>query len=298
MRSLQEIIKDAEKKGLAIGHFNISDIGTLKAVAEAARELNAPVIIGTSEGEREFIDVHEAVALIKSLREEHEQEIFINADHTHSLEKAKEAVEAGYDAILFDGGKLSLEENIKQTKEVVQYVKSKSASWRTDILVEGELGYIGASSEILKEIPRGAAVKKADLTTSEEAARFVKETGVDLLAPAVGNIHGMLENASNPRLDIERISQIREAAGVPLVLHGGSGITDEDFVMAIKAGISVIHISTELRLAWRKGVERGLKEKPEEIAPYKIMAPAIETIKKIVYNRLKLFYGDSSPNKR
>lgn len=294
MRNLKEIIKDAEKKGLAMGHFNISDIGTLKAVAEAARELNAPVIIGTSEGEREFIDVHEAVALIKSLREEHEQEIFINADHTHSFDKAKEAVEAGYDAILFDGGKLSLEENIKQTKGIVQYVKSKNS----DILVEGELGYIGASSEILKAIPQGAAVKKADLTTPEEAARFVKETGVDLLAPAVGNVHGMLENAPNPRLDIERISQIREAAGVPLVLHGGSGITDEDFVMAIKAGISVIHISTELRLAWRKGVERGLKEKPEEIAPYKIMAPAIETIKKIVYNRLKLFYGASSSNKR
>lgn len=298
MRNLKEIIKDAGKKGLAIGHFNISDIGTLKAIAEAARELNAPVIIGTSEGEREFLDVHEAVALIKSLQEEHGQEIFINADHTHSFEKVKEAVEAGYDAVLFDGGKLSLEENIKQTKEVVEYVKSQSASWQTDILVEGELGYIGSSSEILKEIPQGAAVKKADLTTPEEAAKFVKATGIDLLAPAVGNVHGMLENAPNPRLDIERIRQIKQVAGVPLVLHGGSGIKDEDFIMAIKAGISIIHISTELRLAWRKGVERGLKEKPEEVAPYKIMAPAIETIKNIVYNRLKLFYGTSSSNKR
>lgn len=298
MRNLKEIIKDAEKKGLAIGHFNISDIGTLKAVTEAARELNAPVIIGTSEGEREFLDVHEAVALIKSLREEHEQEIFINADHTHSLSKAQEAVEAGYDAILFDGAKLPMEENIRQTKKIVEYVKSKSAGQEREILVEGELGYIGASSEILKEIPRGAAVEKTDLTTPEEAARFVKATGVDLFAPAVGNVHGMLENASNPRLDIERIRQIKQAAGVPLVLHGGSGVKDEDFIMAIKAGISVIHISTELRLAWRKGVERGLQEKPEEVAPYKIMAPALDEIKKIVYNRLKLFYGASSSNKR
>ncbi|MEK7590402.1 MAG: class II fructose-bisphosphate aldolase [Patescibacteria group bacterium] len=298
MRNLKEIIKDAEKKGLAIGHFNISDIGTLKAVTEAARELNAPVIIGTSEGEREFLDVHEAVALIKSLREEHEQEIFINADHTHSLSKAQEAVEAGYDAILFDGAKLPMEENIRQTKKIVEYVKSKSAGQEREILVEGELGYIGASSEILKEIPRGAAVEKTDLTTPEEAARFVKATGVDLFAPAVGNVHGMLENASNPRLDIERIRQIKQAAGVPLILHGGSGVKDEDFIMAIKAGISVIHISTELRLAWRKGVERGLQEKPEEVAPYKIMAPALDEIKKIVYNRLKLFYGASSSNKR
>src|SRR3989344_3494014 len=148
MRNLKEIIKDAEKRGIALGHFNISDIGTLKAVAEAARELRAPVIVGTSEGEREFIDVHEAVALVKSLRDEHEQEIFINADHTHSFEKAREAVEAGYDAILFDGAKLSFEENIKETKKVVEYVKSKNQQ----ILVEGELGYIGSSSMILKEI--------------------------------------------------------------------------------------------------------------------------------------------------
>ena len=117
MRNLKEIIKDAEKRGIALGHFNISDIGTLKAVAEAARELQSPVIVGTSEGEREFIGVHEAVALVKSLRDEHEQEIFINADHTHSFDKIKEAVDAGFDAVLFDGGKLSIEENIKQAKQ-------------------------------------------------------------------------------------------------------------------------------------------------------------------------------------
>ena len=289
MRNLKEIIKDAEKRGIALGHFNISDIGTLKAVAEAARELQSPVIVGTSEGEREFIGVHEAVALVKSLRDEHEQEIFINADHTHSFEKAREAVEAGYDAILFDGAKLSFEENIKETKKVVEYVKLKSVGQKAEILVEGELGYIGSSSEILKEIPRGAAMKTADFTTPEEAARFIKETSVDLLAPAVGNIHGMLENAPNPRLDIDRIKQIKKTAGAPLVLHGGSGVADEDFIMAIKAGISIIHISTELRLAWRKGVEQGLREKPEEVAPYKIMEDAVKAIKEIVIKKLKLF---------
>ena len=289
MRNLKEIIKDAEKRGIALGHFNISDIGTLKAVAEAARELQAPVIVGTSEGEREFVGVHEAVALVKSLRDEHEQEIFINADHTHSFEKAREAVEAGYDAILFDGAKLSFEENIKETKKVVEYVKLKSVGQKAEILVEGELGYIGSSSEILKEIPRGAAMKTADFTTPEEAARFIKETSVDLLAPAVGNIHGMLENAPNPRLDIDRIKQIKKTAGAPLVLHGGSGVADEDFIMAIKAGISIIHISTELRLAWRKGVEQGLREKPEEVAPYKIMEDAVKAIKEIVIKKLKLF---------
>lgn len=285
MKSLREIIKNAGKNKVAVGHFNISELGALKAIAEVAVELKVPVIAGTSEGERDFIDVHEAVALVKSLRQEHNLPIFINADHTHSLEKVKEAVAAGYDAILFDGGQLTFSENIRQTKEVVEYVKSKNKN----ILVEGELGYIGSGSVIRKNIPAGAAIKPEDLTKSEEAERFVKETGIDLLAPAVGNIHGMFANAPEPRLDIERIRAIKKAAQVPLVLHGGSGNTDEDFLAAIEAGVGIIHISTELRLAWRKGMEKGLSENPEEIAPYKIMASSIDEMKKVLYNKLKLF---------
>lgn len=285
MKSLIQIIKDAEQHGFAVGHFNISELGALKAIAEVARDLKLPVIIGTSEGEREFIDPDEAVALIRELREKHNQEIYINADHTHSLEKVKEAVEAGYDAILFDGGKLLLEENIKQTKEVVDYVRGKNP----EILVEGELGYIGSGSMIRKEMPAGAAIKPEDLTKPEDAARFVKETGVDLLAPAVGNLHGMMANAPEPALDIERIRAIKKSAKVPLVLHGGSGNTDKDFLAAIDAGVSTIHISTELRLAWRKGMEEGFKKNPDEVAPYKLMAVSIDEMKKVLYNRLKLF---------
>lgn len=285
MRMLKEVINDAQKRGIAIGHFNISELGALKAIAEVAAELKVPVIIGTSEGEREFIDVHDAVALVWDLREKHDQEIFLNADHTHSLEKVKEAMEAGYDAILFDGGKLPLEENIKQTKEVVDYVKSKNKN----ILVEGELGYIGSGSTIRKELPTGAAIKPEDLTKPEEAAQFVKETGVDLLAPAVGNIHGMFANAPEPALDIERIRAIKKAAKVPLVLHGGSGNTDADFLAAMDAGVSIIHISTELRVAWRKGMEEDFKKNPDEVAPYKLMATSIDEMKKVLYNRLKLF---------
>lgn len=287
MKSLKQIIKDAELRGLAVGHFNISELGALKAIAEVAKELSVPVIIGTSEGEREFIDPHDAVALVRDLREKHNQPVFLNADHTHSLEKIKEAVKAGYDAVLFDGSKLSFEENIKQTKEVVAYVKSVNP----DVLVEGEIGNIGSGSTIRKELPKDAAIKPEDLTKPEEAARFVKETGVDLLAPAVGNIHGMMANASEPALDIERTRAIKKSAKVPLVLHGGSGNTDEDFLAAIDAGISIIHISTELRVAWRKGIEAGLKEKPDEVAPYKLMEGSIDEMKKVLYNRLKLFNG-------
>ncbi len=285
MRTLEHFLQQAERNKIAIGHFNISELGALKAIAEVAKELGLPVIIGTSEGEREFIDPHDAVALVRDLRENHGQPVFLNADHTHSLEKVKEAVEAGYDAILFDGASLPFEENITRTREVVEYVKSKNQ----DILVEGELGNIGSGSTIRKELPKGVAIKSEDLTKPKEAEKFTKETGVDLLASAVGNIHGMFANAPEPALDIERIKAIKKAAKIPLVLHGGSGNTDEDFLAAIDAGISIIHISTELRVAWRKGIEQGLKEKPDEVAPYKLITDSIDEMKKVLYNRLKLF---------
>ena len=224
---------------------------------------------------------------MKSLREKYNFPIFLNADHTHSLEKVKEATEAGYDAIIFDGSKLSWGENVRQTKEAVDYVKSVSKK----ILVEGEIGYIGSSSEIFKELPKGAAIKPEDLTTPEQATEFVKKTGVDLLAPAVGNIHGMFADVPNPRLDIKRIAEIHKAVKTPLVLHGGSGTSDDDFVSAISSGVSIIHINTEIRAAWRRGLEEGLKKNPEEIAPYKILPSAVEVVKTIVRNKLKLFSG-------
>ncbi len=298
MKSLIEIIKQAENKKIAIGHFNVSDIVTFKAIFAAARELQLPVIIGVSEGEREFIGVRQIAALIKSLRaapyggeprlngrEEYDYPIYLNADHTKSLEKIKQALEAGFDAAVFDASEFPLEENIKKTKEVVEYVKSISP----DFLIEGELGYIGSGSVLLKEIPAGAAIKPEDLTKPEEAAQFIRETGVDLFAPAVGNLHGMFVNSPNPKLDIQRITEIKKVVGVPLVLHGGSGVSNEDFIKAIKAGISVIHINTELRLAWRKGIEEALSKNPNEIAPYKLLASAVQSVKEVIAARLKLF---------
>ncbi len=285
MKNILQIIQEAEQNKVAIGHFNISEIAALKGIFEAAQKLNLPVIIGLSEGEQNFLGTKNAALMVKNLREEFNWPIFINSDHTKSLERIKEAVEAGFDSVHFDGGKLSFEENIKKTKEVVEYVKSVNP----DILVEAELGYLGASSTILKEIPKDAAIKEEDLTKPEQAAQFVKETGVDLLAPAVGNIHGMFKNAPNPHIDSAKIGKIRESAGVPLVLHGGSGIRDEEFLKAIDAGISIIHINTEIRLAWRQGMEKALAENPEEITPYKILPTTIEEIKKIVEKRMKLF---------
>ena len=284
MKNLREIITDAEKKKVAVGHFNVSDLVTLKAILAAAAELNLPVIIGLSEGERDFVGVETAAALVKSYRGEYNIPIYLNADHTYSLDKVKDAVEAGFDAVIFDGAKLPLEDNIARAKEAVGYIKSV----RPEVTVEGELGYIGTSSEVLNAVPIGVAMGE-NLTTPEDAARFVKETGIDLLAPAVGNIHGMFKDIPEPRLDINRIKEIRAAAGMPLVLHGGSGTSDQDFVAAIEAGVSLIHINTEIRVAWRKGIEQALRENPEEVAPYKLMGAAFQNVHDVVVARLRLF---------
>jgi fructose-bisphosphate aldolase class II len=287
--SLRDLISDAKAKKVAIGHFNISDLAGLHAIFNAAFKLKVPVIIGVSEGEREFIGVRQAAYLVRSFREEYNYPIFINADHTHSLEKVKEAVNAGFDAVLFDAGQKSLEENIALTKQVVDFVKSFNQSYGKDVLVEGELGYIGSGSVILDRIPEGVSIKKEDLTKPEDAYKFVKETGVDLLAPAVGNIHGMFADVPNPNLDITRIAEISDVTGVPLVLHGASGNTDDDILQAISAGIRIVHVNTQLRVAWRRGLDLALLSHPKEIAPYKLFFEVVHEVEKVVLEKLKLF---------
>lgn len=283
MKSLREYIKDADAAKKAVGHFNISTVEALRGIFEAAREIGEPVIIGVSEGERKFLGARQTAALVKSIREEYDYPIFLNADHSYSFESVKEAVDAGFDAVIFDGAQLPFEENARITKQCAEYARSVNPG----IVVEGELGYIGSSSKLLDEIPND--VKEASLSTPEQATEFVKETGVDLLAPSVGNVHGMLKHAMNPALDIRLVGAIREAAGIPLVLHGGSGISDEDFKNAIQAGMAVVHINTEIRKAWRDAVRKSLQENPDEVAPYKILQGAKEAVGKVVRERIKLF---------
>lgn len=285
MKTLREYISDAEEQGVAIGHFNISNLEALHAIFNGARHMDLPIIIGTSEGEREFVGVEEAVALVRALREKYQYPIFLNADHTYSFEGVKEAIDAGYDAVIFDGAKVSHEENLEITKKCVEYAR---ASGR-DVLVEAELGNIGQSSKVLEDIPEGVATDESFMTGVDEAREFVEATGVDLLAPAVGNMHGVLKGKSNPKIDTDRIAEIRKAAGVPLVLHGGSGITDEDFTTAIKAGMSIVHINTDIRIAYKEGLKQALEEQPDEIAPYRLLKPALEAVQAKVVDRLKLF---------
>jgi fructose-bisphosphate aldolase, class II len=283
MKTLREYIAEAEDKKVAIGHFNISDSVGFWAVVSAAKKLNLPVIIGVSEGERDFIGVKQVKALVDTLKAEG-MPIFLNADHTYSVDRIKEVVDAGFDAAIIDGAEKSFEENIKMTRESVNYKNST----RPEMLIEGELGFIGKSSKVWDKVPEGT---ENMLTKPEEALEFVKETGVDLFAPAVGNIHGMAKNLNinYEKLDIERIKAIRAAAGVPLVLHGGSGITDEEFRLAIAAGISIIHINTELRLAYKQGIQKFLSENPDEIAPYKFLRLGLLQMQSVIEKRMTLF---------
>ncbi|HZS43033.1 MAG TPA: class II fructose-bisphosphate aldolase [Candidatus Paceibacterota bacterium] len=284
MQSLRECLNRVVKEKKAIGHFNISNIEGLWAVFKAARKLDVPVIIGTSEGERDFLGVKQAVLLVKSLREEFDYPIFINADHTYSLERVKEAIDAGYDAVIYDGAEQPFEENIKITKQCVEYARSKNP----EILIEGELGYKGTASEILDEIPKGVELGAEYLTKPDEAERFVKETGVDLLAPAVGNFHGMLKRG-DPALNIKVVKEVSQAAKVPLVLHGASGNSAEDIKAAIENGVSIVHVSTELRAAYTEALRKSLTDYPKEVAPYKISKPAIEAMQKVAEEKLRIF---------
>src|SRR5215472_11906401 len=205
MQTLRNVLKQAEENRVAIGHFNIADFVLLKAIFAAAQELKVSVIIGVSEGEREFIGVRQIAVLVRSLRDEFDFPIFLNADHTHSLDKAIDAAKAGFDSIVFDLSALPFDENVRQTKEAVETLKKINPA----ILIEGEIDDIGTGSEIHEkplDLSKG-------LTSASEAKRFAETTGIDILAPAVGNMHGMVRSMvkgeARKHLDIERIAQIK-----------------------------------------------------------------------------------------
>jgi len=284
METLRNVLTQLEKQGAALGHFNVADLVLLKAVVTAARQIKVPVFVGASEGEREFFGTRELAAVVRSMREESDVPVFLNADHTHSLTKAMDAAKAGFDAIVVDFSALPFEQNVSRTKEPVEAIKAINPA----MLVEGEIGDIGTGSEIHET----AQSEFKSLSTPEEARQFVQATGVDVLAPAVGNMHGMVESMvqgkTKKRLNIERIAQIKKAAGIFLTLHGGSGTDDEDFRKAIAAGINIVHINTELRVAWRRSLEGSLAKDSNEVVPYKVLRPVVDAVNEVVRSRLTL----------
>ena len=280
--SLDDYLKKALAEDWATGHFNASESDQFRAICEAAKELNTAVIIGTSEGEAKHLGYFEAVALRDAFRKELGVPVFLNSDHHKSVEAAKKAVDAGYDSIHIDLSAEQYEKNVSWTKEIVEYAKNKNP----EISVDSELGYLPGESKIEKE---KIIVRPEDLTNPDTAKDFVSRTGVNRLAVAVGNIHGL--SMDEPALDIERIKKIREAVpkNVALVLHGGSGIPDGQVRAAVAAGIANIHINTDIRVAYARALREEFSKNPEEVVPYKFDASAREAVKKIVKEKLKLF---------
>ena len=302
-KKLNWYLKQARLSHTAIGHFNFATEDVLRGIVEACRDAGAPaVMVGTSEGEAEFVGTREAVAMVKAMREHFDYPIFLNADHFKSFDKCKEAIDAGYDSIIIDASKLPNEENIALAKQVVDFARSINP----DISVEGELGYLKGSSEVQTKIE----ISSADYSKPEEVADFVARTGVDRMAIVFGNIHGIVkevvfrpaptsggvgvptEASGEEKLDIEHFSKIVAAEPRPYyVLHGASGLKDEDVAASIKAGITNVHFNTELRVAYRNAIDKVFHEKPNETTPYKYLGPAVEEVKKLVAQKIRVFMG-------
>ena len=284
MNTLRQYVAEARAKKVAIGHFNFSNIEGLYAIARAARTLNVPVIVGLSEGEEEAIGAHAAVALVKTIREQWNMPIFLNADHHYSFATVKLCIDAGFDAVIYDGAKLPFEENAVIAKQCVDYARQVTRETGRDILVEVELGYIGEGSMMRDIAPEGVTF----VTSPQDATRFMQETGADMLAPAVGTFHGMLKVGTKPRLNIESIQALTKSLDVPLVLHGGSG-NDADFALAIDAGIAIVHVNTEIRRAYTDSLRSWLATHPDDIAPYKYGSNASLAMESVITQKLKMF---------
>lgn len=281
---LSDILKSQNNS--AIGHFNVSNWEGVKAVQEVCQQTNTPIIIGLSQGEAGFMGIETMAAVVRAFREKLGLPVFLNADHFKDMGLIEAAARAGFDSILFDAATESFEQNIVATKQAVEVIKQINQ----DILVEGELGYIGVGSIVRSEVPEGAVIEEDKMITPEQAKEFVARTGVDLIGPAVGNIHGIVRGYVET-INYDRILAIRQAANVPLVLHGASGINHDLIRSAVRAGISIVHINTELRLAWKESAVKSLADSGEEIAPYKILGSVVESIKQVIVEKLAVFKG-------
>ncbi len=284
-KKLIDYIVESKNAGKALGHFNFGSLEMLYGIIEAGKELNCPIIVGLSEGERNFLNGKRMADLVKNIREQENYPIFLNADHTHTIENAKKAIDDGFDSIVADGSKLSFEENIKFVKEVKDYAKKVGS----EILIEGELGFIGDSSKIIDSLPDNFKENDDYMTKIDDAVEFVKQTGVDLFSPSVGTVHGMFKGGNDPQVSIKRVEEISNSVSCPLVLHGGSGTKDDVLAEAVKSGIAVVHISTELRVAFKDGLIVGLGRDENEITPSKYMTDSITLVKDLVFKKLKIF---------
>lgn len=281
MIKTKEILLKAKKEGYAIGAFNVCNLETLKAVIQAAKKLNSPVILEASDGEVSYIGISELVALVNVYRRETGLPIILNLDHGKDFDTCKQAIEAGFDYVHIDASKLPPEENIKITTEVVKIAHAK------DVLVEGEMDHIeGSSEDHTKEDP--TSFQKSGMYTDPlKATDFVNKTGIDTFASFIGNLHGIY--ADEIRLDLKLLDRIQKS--LPdnfLSLHGGSGINENDVKQAVKSNIVKVNVNSELRIAFKMTLQVSLNTS-KELAFYKLTPPAIKAVQDVVEHKINLF---------
>jgi fructose-bisphosphate aldolase class II len=274
----------SRSQGFAVGAFNIDNQETLIAVCRAAQKLNAPVLVEVSDGEVKALGLENIRDLVDNYRDEYGVEIYINLDHSPSVEACKRAIDAGYEFIHIDISQAnhdaSEEEIIAKTKEVVEYAKFTGA------LVESEPHYFGGSSNLHKEEIDYETIKKT-FSTPEGAKSFVEATGIDTFAAAIGNLHGKYPVPK--QLDLELLQRIRGSIDCQISLHGGSGTPLEQFRAAAEIGVSKININSDMRVAFRDTLVKVLQDNPDEYAVVKLMPEVYEVVQVVVEEKINAF---------
>ena len=275
----KEILLKAKKEKYAVPHFNINNLEWIRYILEECEKNNSPVILGVSEGAAKYMGGYVVVAsLVKNLHNALNitVPVAIHLDHGSSPEECVKAIVAGFTSVMYDGSKETLEENIKKTKEVVDFAK------KFDVSVEAELGHIGGVEDGITD---QIAYAKLD-----DCIKLCKKTNVDFLAPAIGSSHGIYEGI--PKLKFELMKQISEEVDLPLVLHGGSGIPDDLIKKSIECGISKINVNTELQISWSNQVRKYLSE-CNVYDPRKIIKSGESDMKNTIREKIILFNSEN-----
>lgn len=297
LANTKQILHRAHQGKYAVGHFNINNMEIVQGIVQAAERLRSPVILATSEGAIEYAGINFLYELAKTASELSSVPIALHLDHGKDLKIIKWCIDLGYSSVMIDASHEDFEKNIKLTKQVVQWAHKRGVS------VEAELGTIGGKED--KVHSRGIIY-----TDPAKAQEFVKRTGCDFLAVAVGTSHGAYKFSGEARLQIDILKQIKRVTKIPLVLHGASGVPpqmirlaekygaklegvqgvpDAQIKLAIKNGINKINTDTDLRIAFDAGVRKAVKKHPEDFDPRHILAPARELIQEVVEKRIRLF---------
>jgi len=271
-----EILQNAKKEKYAVPQFNINNLEWTKNILEECQNLNVAVILGVSEGAAKYMGGYKVVAyMVKALMEELNITIpvCLHLDHGTSFENCKKAIDAGFSSVMIDASKYELEENIRITKEVVDYAHERG------VTVEAEVGHIGGTEDNITATSSNA--------TLEDCLALVNGTGIDSLAPALGSVHGLYKG--EPNLDFETMAEINENLTIPLVLHGGTGIPDYDIKKAISCGISKININTELQIAWHDALKKFINENPGAYDPRKVIGSGKDSMKLKIKEKVLMF---------